>query len=178
MGLALACRRGERVRFDYAAGDGTESARHVEPFRLVSVGQRWYLVALDVDRAAWRTFRVDRVSRLRPTGARFVIDEPPDAAALVAEGIAVRAYERSWTVRVAAPVEQVRWEVAATVGVCRPDPHDRAATVVEIGGDLDWVARYLLGLPFRIEVDDADLRGELARIGAHLAATFGPARQG
>jgi predicted DNA-binding transcriptional regulator YafY len=27
----------------------------------VNVGQRWYLVAWDLDRADWRTFRVDRL---------------------------------------------------------------------------------------------------------------------
>ena len=60
----------ERLRFAYRAGDGAESRRVVEPYRLVSTGQRWYLVAYDLDRDDWRTFRVDRVERpLRHRGA-------------------------------------------------------------------------------------------------------------
>ncbi len=56
----------ERLRFSYRAADGTESRRLTEPHRLVSTGRRWYLVAYDLDRADWRTFRVDRVSDPSP----------------------------------------------------------------------------------------------------------------
>ncbi|MFH8615094.1 helix-turn-helix transcriptional regulator [Streptomyces sp. NPDC017979] len=61
----------ERLRFGYRAGDGTETNRLVEPHRLVSTGWRWYLVAYDLEREDWRTFRVDRVSEPFATGARF-----------------------------------------------------------------------------------------------------------
>ncbi|MBB6435498.1 helix-turn-helix transcriptional regulator [Streptomyces candidus] len=62
----------ERLRFGYRSGDGTASKRLVEPHRLVSTGRRWYLVAYDIDREDWRTFRVDRVGEPFATGARFV----------------------------------------------------------------------------------------------------------
>ena len=45
-----------------------DSERLVEPYRLVSAGRRWYLVAYDNDRDDWRIFRVDRISEPRPTG--------------------------------------------------------------------------------------------------------------
>ena len=61
--MASAVAGRERLRFAYRAGDGTESQRLVEPYRLVSTGRRWYLVAYDLDREDWRTFRVDRVER-------------------------------------------------------------------------------------------------------------------
>ncbi|MFE0423573.1 helix-turn-helix transcriptional regulator [Streptomyces sp. NPDC058953] len=67
----------ERLRFGYRAGDGTESKRLVEPYRLVSTGRRWYLVAYDIDREDWRTFRVDRVTEPFATGARFTPRELP-----------------------------------------------------------------------------------------------------
>ena len=59
--LAQACRRQVRLRFDYRTGDDRTGRRHVEPHRLVSLRNRWYLVAFDLDRDDWRTFRVDRV---------------------------------------------------------------------------------------------------------------------
>jgi predicted DNA-binding transcriptional regulator YafY len=171
--LALACRRSERVRFDYATGDGVESTRHAEPYRLVSLGQRFYLVANDLDRDDWRTYRVDRVSRVRPTGARFVVDDPPDAAALVARGVAVRAYEQQWTVRFHASLEDTADEISALVGHCRPDPDDPACTYVDIGGDADWVARYLAGCALAFEpVDAPELRKELRLIGERLVAAY------
>ncbi|WP_329121413.1 helix-turn-helix transcriptional regulator [Streptomyces sp. NBC_01465] len=71
----------ERLRFGYRSGDGTETKRLVEPYRLVSTGRRWYLVAYDIDREDWRTFRVDRVSEPFATGARFAPRELPVGSA-------------------------------------------------------------------------------------------------
>ncbi|MCU1387630.1 MAG: transcriptional regulator [Ilumatobacteraceae bacterium] len=171
MAVALSCARNERLRFDYKSGDGADSMRHTEPFRLVSVGHRWYLVAYDLDRTDWRTFRVDRISRPRATGARFQRDEVPDAAALVAEGLAVNAYEQRAVVRVNATLGRTLYEVPPTIGVCRVDPDDEQCTLVEIGGDVDWVARFLAGLelPYAV-VEPAELVDELRRLGQRLVA--------
>ncbi|MFI2434272.1 helix-turn-helix transcriptional regulator [Streptomyces sp. NPDC018693] len=68
----------ERLRFAYRAKDGTESRRLTEPYRLVSTGRRWYLVAYDLGREDWRTFRVDRVREPFATGARFTPREVPE----------------------------------------------------------------------------------------------------
>lgn len=73
--LALACRDHERVRFGYRDQAGTQSRRHAEPHRLVVRSGRWYLLARDVDRAEWRTFRVDRLQQVLRTGARFAPQE-------------------------------------------------------------------------------------------------------
>lgn len=69
--VAQACRDEERIAFSYVRRDGEASRRTVEPHRLVSVGRRWYLVAYDLDRHDWRSFRLDRIAEPRPTGARF-----------------------------------------------------------------------------------------------------------
>lgn len=68
--LAGAAANRERVRMDYERRDGDRAARHVEPARLVTTQNRWYLVAFDVDKDAWRTFRADRIHGARATGAR------------------------------------------------------------------------------------------------------------
>ncbi|MDX6742787.1 YafY family protein [Actinocorallia sp. A-T 12471] len=68
--LALACRDHERVRFAYTAANGDETRRHVEPHSLRSGDRKWFLVAWDLGREAWRTFRVDRISELVGTGVR------------------------------------------------------------------------------------------------------------
>jgi predicted DNA-binding transcriptional regulator YafY len=75
--IAAACRDEEVLRIDYRKHDGTESTRSVEPFRMVHAGRRWYLVAWDRDRRAWRTFRVDRLQVRSPNGPRFTPREPP-----------------------------------------------------------------------------------------------------
>jgi predicted DNA-binding transcriptional regulator YafY len=124
--VALACRDSERLRFGYTAADGQRTARHVEPLRLVSLRRRWYLVGYDLDRLAWRSFRVDRLSGPQGTGARFRPRELPaaDAAAFVRAGIdSVQAgYEIE--VLVDAPAAAVRerigrWSTVEEAGVAR-----------------------------------------------------------
>ncbi|MGL5852535.1 MAG: helix-turn-helix transcriptional regulator, partial [Phycicoccus sp.] len=68
--LAAAVANHERLRMHYVARDGSRQRRHVEPVRLVVAGRRWYLLAFDLDRDDWRTFRVDRIDDPRPTGGR------------------------------------------------------------------------------------------------------------
>jgi predicted DNA-binding transcriptional regulator YafY len=86
--LAAACRDRERVRFGYLDREGSATSRAVEPQRLVNWGRRWYLLAWDVDRDDWRTFRVDRIEQPTGVGLRFAARESPggDAAAYVRKG--------------------------------------------------------------------------------------------
>ncbi|MGV8907923.1 MAG: helix-turn-helix transcriptional regulator [Propionicimonas sp.] len=89
--LALACRDHERVRFGYTAATGEETVRRVEPYALAPADRHWYLVCWDVERDDWRTFRIDRLSDVEHTRARF---EP---RALTPEEIAERVRAaRSW----------------------------------------------------------------------------------
>lgn len=77
--LARACHDHERVRFDYRGREDSQpSSRYVEPHSVVNVGQRWYVVAFDLDRAGWRTFRVDRMRDPQSTRTRCVARSLPD----------------------------------------------------------------------------------------------------
>lgn len=86
---AKACRADERLAMSYTAADGTRSERRIEPHRLVSLGRRWYLVAYDIDRSDWRSFRLDRVDAMSQNGRRFRQRELPsaDAATFVRSNI-------------------------------------------------------------------------------------------
>ncbi|PSL52267.1 putative DNA-binding transcriptional regulator YafY [Saccharothrix carnea] len=78
----------EVLRFDYATAtdDGTAAPRRAEPHHLVTRGGRWYLVAWDLDRDDWRTFRADRITPRTPTGPRFTPRDLPggDVATFIA----------------------------------------------------------------------------------------------
>ena len=132
----------ERLRFAYRAKDGTESRRVTEPYRLVSTGQRWYLVAYDLDREDWRTFRVDRVSQPFATGARFTPRELPTGSA--AEYLRQSMYRRQetydFTVTFAAPADVMATRVPTWLGTPEPlDEHScrlRATT----GDAVRWLA--------------------------------------
>ena len=97
--LAAACYHQRRVRFAYTDRDARPSTRSVEPHRLVHSGRYWYLVAHDLDRAAWRVFRVDRITGPHDTAARFIPRDPPDAAGLVAAAVTTAQYPHHAKVR-------------------------------------------------------------------------------
>ncbi|NUS73513.1 MAG: YafY family transcriptional regulator [Corynebacteriales bacterium] len=111
--LAQACRDDERLRFTYTAFNSTKTYRHVEPHRLVSFGRRWYLVAWDLDRHDWRSFRVDRLSDPAVTAARFRQRELPggDAVAFVQAGLASRPTKHQVRVLIHAPAAHVEKSV-------------------------------------------------------------------
>lgn len=69
--VAAACRDGVRIAFGYRAADGAETERYVEPYGLVALGNRYYVVAYDGDRADWRTFRLDRMRDVQPARNPF-----------------------------------------------------------------------------------------------------------
>ncbi|MGZ4172841.1 MAG: helix-turn-helix transcriptional regulator, partial [Solirubrobacteraceae bacterium] len=67
--LAAACRDATRLQFGYVARDDKSSRRDIEPAAVVYSGRRWYLVAFDLNRDDWRTFRLDRIKgRVREAG--------------------------------------------------------------------------------------------------------------
>ena len=72
LALGAAVHAREILRFDYGVRQhGRGPARHAEPHHVVTWDGRWYLVAWDLDRADWRTFRVDRITLRPPHGPRF-----------------------------------------------------------------------------------------------------------
>ncbi len=165
--IAVACRRPERLRFTYLDGQGNTTDRLVEPFRLVYTARQWYLVAFDTSRQDWRTFRVDRISEAKGTGIPFERDTEPDAAALVARGLALAAHPIQARVRVHAGAEATASQIGPTVGVVESSDGD--TTIVGIGGDLDWISTYVAGLPFRFEVlEPPEVRARVRAIGARL----------
>lgn len=117
--IASACRDHSGLRFRYRARAGVQSTRDVEPHRLVHNGHRWYLVAWDLGRRDWRTFRIDRIDRKLSAGARFTPRKPPDGdfAAFVSRAVAYTQYPNRAVVILHAPTSVVAERVPATAGV-------------------------------------------------------------
>jgi predicted DNA-binding transcriptional regulator YafY len=136
--IALACRSEERMRFAYTAASGEQTQRHVEPHRLVSLSRRWYLVAYDLTRHDWRSFRLDRLTDPQPTGARFRPRELPatDAATFVRSGIQTATAVYDVEVIVAAAAAAVRERIGRWVTVEEVDAgHCRVRMTAD---SLDW----------------------------------------
>ncbi|MEU8510767.1 YafY family protein [Kitasatospora sp. NPDC048722] len=150
--VALACRDAERLRFSYTAADGRRADRHVEPHRLVCLGRRWYLVAYDLTRQDWRTFRLDRLTAPEGGGGRFAPRELPaaDAAEFVRAGVngLVRPYRVEAVV--AAPAGGVRERIGRWGAVEEVD--EGRCRIVMAADDLNWPIMALgsLGAEFTV----------------------------
>ena len=165
--FARACDGHERVTFAYRTFDGTETERRAEPHRLVATDRRWYVVAFDLDRDDWRTFRVDRASSVVLTGHTFVPRRLDDPGRMVSEGIATATYSYRAVIRVQAPFE----EVSAASG--RPSAshgRDGGETIAEIGADdFDWLAGYVTSFGWDFELlEPAEWREMMAALGERL----------
>lgn len=125
--LAGLCRDHERLRFDYRSHHAEPSLRKVEPHRLVNWGRRWYLVAYDLDRQDWRTFRVDRLNPRIPTGPRFTPRELPeggDVAAYVSRKVSSAAWRYRASVVVQLPADELAGSLNPAAGTVEPiDDH-------------------------------------------------------
>jgi predicted DNA-binding transcriptional regulator YafY len=149
--LARACRAQMVTTFDYEPVDGPRDRRRVEPYRMVAAGRRWYLMAYDVDRADWRSFRLDRMRRPHQTTFRFAGRDAPDAAEFVQRGMTQAPYEHVARVRVHAPAADVAARVPPTVAEIQPET-DATCVLVAGGNDLDGMAWHLAGVGFQFDV--------------------------
>lgn len=174
--MASAVAGNERLRFSYRAADGTESRRLTEPHRLVSTGRRWYLVAYDLDRADWRTFRVDRVGDPFATGARFAPRElPTGSAAEFLRRSMYRAQESyEAVVTFAAPPAKVTARLPHWVGAPEPLADGRCRLRATVNDPKDWLAVRLAmtGLPFTVEAPP-ELAEATRALGARLMEAGG-----
>ncbi|GAA2718548.1 YafY family protein [Actinocorallia aurantiaca] len=157
--LALACRDHERVRFDYTDAHGAETHRLVDPHSLVSADRKWFLVAWDLNRDDWRTFRVDRVSRVVGTRVRAEARVLPAEDA--AEFVAVAAGSVPTRHTASAVLEMPLDEMRSHFGPWAQDARavDEARTSWPFGGDsfpllttvLVWIPE---GVAYELDADE------------------------
>jgi predicted DNA-binding transcriptional regulator YafY len=170
--FAQACDSHQLATFAYRAHSGRHSMRRAEPYRLVATDRRWYLVAYDLDRGDWRTFRVDRTSSVVVRGHTFEPRELDDPAQMVAEAISTAAYDLRSVVRIDARAEDVAPHVPPYVGVVEPEGN--CCTVRAGADDFEWLAGFFvgLGLPFEV-LEPVGFRDYMAKLGQQLMATHG-----
>ena len=166
--LARAARAFHEVRFDYAAASGEETSRRAEPYRFVATTSRWYLLAWDLDREDWRSFRLDRMSEVRESTFTFRPREAPDAAEHVREGLTRGPQGVDVVLDLDAPLDVVADALPTGVGELfalgdRCELRFSAWDVPSAAARLAW-----LPWEFRIVSPD-DLGAEVAALAARLA---------
>ncbi len=169
--LARASRDSERARFRYLNAAASSTERYVEPHAVVPVSWRWYLVAWDLDREDWRTFRLDRITEPQVTRRRFEPRPLPtgDPASFVAERLSSLPAAHLVDVVVAAPVEEVQQQLGPWGTATQAEAHTtRIRMAVD---DLSWVVLMLAALNCDIHrAEPAELRKLLHSLGSRFAA--------
>lgn len=181
--VATSVRDRRQLRADYLARSGATSTRLLEPHRVVHVRGLWYLVAWDVDRGDWRTFRLDRMVPHDAPGRRFAPRPLPteDVAAHVAAGITAHPYPHRCRLTVMAPAEVVGERVGPTQGRVRaltPSTCEVVGGSVSLEEMAAWVAR--LGVDVVVH-EPPELREHLVALSERLAraaTASGAAAQG
>ncbi len=167
--LAGYCHHRRAMRMSYRDRLGVETNRLVDPFRLVHVRGRWYLVAHDRTREDWRTFRVDRIITATETGRRAEYPDPPDAASLVALSVSTTPFLYQAVIRFAVPSEVLSTRIPAGYGVVEPD--GSTTSIFRIGANyLDGLVGHLVGLGFDFTVvEPPELITEIEAVTRRLA---------
>ena len=132
MQIAGACRDQKKLTIGYADRAGRPSARQIEPVRLAHTGRRWYLVAWDVDRKDWRTFRADRISRIVEPGTHFTPRKlPQDVVKFVSQSISYEPYPCRARLKLAGSVSELAKRIPSWIGAL--EPLDEQHCVLSIG---------------------------------------------
>lgn len=170
--LAAACRDHEEVHFTYRRPDGDEIRRWVEPHQVLSAGSRWYLIAWDLGREDWRTFRLDRLSDVGPAGGRFEPRDIPggDAAAFFSASVTTLLEMVEAIVIVRAPYASV----GDALSLVHHTPVEEAADscrlrlrATELESLLIAVAKLAIRAPIRV-VEPDELATEVEALIANL----------
>lgn len=165
---------GEQLELGYVARNREPSTRVVHPLGLASKGAAWYLVA--ATGGGLRTFRVDRITSVAPTGDAVVRPdgfELEEAWRLITDE--VDRQRAPITARALADPERL-WVVRFVLGTrvrIGPPGGDGRVEVELRGHSIESLACEIAGLGGSIEVlDPPELRARLAEIAGELGALY------
>jgi len=172
--LVSAARKNERVEIEYAAASRAQVERRpFDPYGIVHHAGEWYVVGHCHKRGDTRTFRIDRIAALHPTGTKF---ERP-------AGFDLEAYRRDRLYVPSADSVTVKVELDALavtriganwpVGEITMQDDGSAELLVDCDG-FEWVTQWVLGLGRHAQIlapEEARhaMRERLARLHAELA---------
>jgi predicted DNA-binding transcriptional regulator YafY len=165
---------GVQITLDYVARNREPSTRVVHPLGLAAKASTWYMIA-DTD-AGLRTFRVDRMTSIKPTGDPVVRPEGfelAEAWQLISDEIdQKRTPLRARALASPDVVHVCRWVLGNRVRI-GPAGQDGRIEIELRGHNVDSLASDLAGFGAAVEVlEPPELRAHLARVGAELTATY------
>lgn len=161
--VAVAIRARRRIAFHYHAHSGESSHRQIEPYGVLHMDGRWYVVGRCLMRQALRTFRLDRVTEIEQKDGVFERPADFDIRAYMHRAMPFVQSKYQVEVWLDLPLQDLQtciapWRITAT--------EENGGTLLTCGRDeLGHFAAMLLSLGCRIVVrKPAELREVFAKL--------------
>jgi predicted DNA-binding transcriptional regulator YafY len=165
--LSSAALAQQQVFLQYHAPDGKDSERHFDPYGLAFRGGCWYVLGMCHLRAAMRSFRIDRITRVEPRPASFLRPTGFDALEMLRKSMSSMPRQYPVEVLLHTDLQSASSHFFDALGV-----FEQAADGVILRTQtdhLDWFARHLANVPFDFEIRTPDaLRESMERQGQRL----------
>jgi len=166
--FSSAAQQRRRVQMRYRARDDRETERALDPYGVVFYDGRWFAVGYCHLRADLRIFRLDRVLRAELRDERFTRPDDFDSLGYVVRSLA--SAPGAWAVEalLETTIDAARQRVPASMALLEPE-QDGVVLRCYVE-NLDWVARFLVGLdlPFVVR-RPPELRDALRRLAGEIA---------
>ncbi|HZF17072.1 MAG TPA: YafY family protein [Steroidobacteraceae bacterium] len=165
--LSEAARAETRVNLSYRAADGSRTERGLDPYGLAYRGGRWYVVGMCHLRGGVRSFRLDRVEKVKPLATTFRRPADFNPLATLVSSIATLPRAHAIEVMLETDLASAQRALFPAAGLLEW----RAGKVLfrAQADDLDWFARELARLPFAFRIaSPAALRSKVIALAARL----------
>ncbi len=168
--LVAAAASSERVVVDYRGESSREWTERVDPWAVVVRHGRWYLLCHSHRAGAVRTYRVDRVRSVTPTGQRCAQPTDLDPVAELERHLG-SGWQFDTRVSFDAPLEQVAEWVRPTMGRLEPLPDGGCVLVGSTSNPQMYAVEWLAQVPsaFRVE-GGPELRAAARKLAERLTA--------
>ena len=167
--FSIAAQQRRRVSMRYRAWSDRETDRDLDPYGVVFYDGRWFAAGYCHLRGGLRMFRLDRVLRAELRDERFTRPDDFDSLAYVVHSLATAPGTWSVEVRLLTTLDEARQHVPASMATLEPTP-DGVVLRCHVQ-NLDWIARFLVGLGWPMVVcRPPELRQALLKLAAEIRA--------
>jgi predicted DNA-binding transcriptional regulator YafY len=158
----------QRVHVHYRSNQGEDTERDFDPYGLTYYLQRWYVVGYCHLRQDLRSFRLDRITQVKPLHAQF--DKPGhfDPLAYLMQAITIMPRKFAFELLLKTDIETAQKEVFDVLGILEVDKDG----IIMRGSveDLDWLARQISIFSFEFVIrEPEELKAEMKKHAVKLA---------
>ena len=167
--LSNAAQLQQRVHVQYHSNQAEPTERDFDPYGLTYYLQRWYVVGYCHLRQDLRSFRLDRITQVKPVNAQF--DKPGhfDPLAYLMQAITSMPRKFTFELLLKTDIETAQKEVFDVLGILETGKDG----VIMRGSveDLDWLARQISIFSFEFVIrEPEELKEEIKKHAAKLAS--------